>query len=177
MNALSTTLLTAIRNSLITKFGEANVMTACSVWSTVWSVASIASVFIAAGMVLGMLAQEPTVSAFAPSNGVPTIISTSGKPSYITSPVTLGPGINKVLYTTRIYASNGTVVYKYPDFLLEHDKLPAMSFKVPTLEPGTYFVRTKIKYALNPLRSSELEIELARLVVLDPSLTFIERQP
>lgn len=153
-----------ILNYLGQKFGEQAVCTTCNVINSIWSLASMVAVPVLAAGAAFMLLEQPSITAIDKTNGGPTVVVAQTTPAYLSSPVHLSSDVRRAAFNTYIKDQHGNVVFKYPQFITETPG-QNVSFKLPLLPEGTYYVRTKITYQLNPLKNAELDVGVARVVV------------
>lgn len=147
-------------------FSESTITLIKQIADGAWATVCMIGVPAGAVLILSMANQHPSVVSINSVNGVPTMIVSPTSPSYVSSPVTLGDDIKKAVYKAYIKDDTGKIVYRFPEFVTSHPG-QAISFKMPPLKAGTYYVKADIIYALNPIKTSTLDIELARVVSLD----------
>lgn len=151
--------------------GESFTQTLCSIYNAVWCAVCLAGVPLIAGFGIALFFQQPSVTAIkSQPSQLPTIEVNQATPSYLAAPVTLSSTITKVQYSAFLATGSGEVVYRYPAVMVtSHDgKIDAgdLSFRVPpNIKPGTYYLRADVAYPLNAVRTADLKIEMARLVV------------
>lgn len=149
------------------RLGSRVVCTTSTVCNAVWTAACLVTVpAIIAGTIF-MLAETPSVVGVDTQLRGPTLTTTRSTSLYVHSPVSLSKNIKVAEFHTYIKNERGEQVYSYPKILTENPD-QYISFKLPKLMPGVYYVRTSIKYQLNPLKTADLDVGIARVVVEDP---------
>ncbi len=155
---------------LINLLGEENALKLCSICSVAWTSVSVICVCAIVGVTVSMKFQKPAVTEVkAPRDQLPTVVATPDNSAYVASPLTLGPDIMKAQYLAFLTDEKGTTVYRYPEVVVDRPihviSAGGLSFKVPQLAPGTYYLKATVRYALNPLKEASLEVELARVII------------
>jgi hypothetical protein len=155
---------------LVSMLGEEIAMKLCAACSFLWTGVSVVCVCVIIGVFVAMTLQKPTLTEVrSPRSQLPVVVATPENSAYVASPLTLGPDVNKAQYMAYLTDDKGQVVYRYPQVVIDRPaqviSAGGLSFKVPQLAPGTYFLNAKIRYALNPLKEATLQMELARVLI------------
>jgi len=83
-------------------------------------------------------------------------------------PLTVRTETKKALYRVFITDNSGSVVYVFPDHLVENPqefRLSKYKLKLPVLNPGQYKVHTNLIYWFNPFKNGTVEFDVASLVI------------
>lgn len=141
------------------------------IYVSVWSWVCIIVVPVAVGAVLAMSQERPSVTAINAPQGQLPVIQTDphSNPVYVPSPLSLGPNITKAQYSAYLVNEHGDVMYRYPKVLVDRpdESIDAgdLSFKIPSISPGSYYLKATVVYQLNPLVNADMKVELARIIV------------
>lgn len=79
-------------------------------------------------------------------------------------------GTGTALYKQWIEDDNGKVVYTYDDYFIDYgaqNHVRNSSVFIPSLPPGHYVVKGSLSYRANPIKTSEVQLEVGSFVVID----------
>lgn len=156
-----------LHHALVRIIGHSAADSVCAITGALWTVTcmvGVPAIFIMGG---ALFVESPTVTELkSPVN----VAVSQTAPTYVASPVTLGPNITKAIYNAYIVNQQGEVIYRYPTMYIDTigGRIEAgdLSFKVPsTIEPGSYYLRADIVYPINAVKNGDLKMELARLII------------
>ena len=140
-------------------------------FDTSWAIISIIVVVFLICSSLYMLIQQPViVEVKSPRDQLPVVQLTPNSSSYISSPIGFNPKLGKASYEASLVDVTGKTVFIYPKIVLDkmdHSNVGAggLSFRIPDITPGTYYLNALIRYPLNPIKDASLSIEIARVVI------------
>jgi len=154
----------SLMNYLGSKFGEQAVCNACSIIDGIWGLTSMVAAILVPASFVFMLVEQPSIVGVSQESGGPTVVVSQSVPVYLESPVSLGKDVRKAAFATYIQNEKEEVVYNYPEVITDNPK-QKVSFKLPVLPDGVYYVRTSITYQLNPIKNAVLDVGVARVIV------------
>lgn len=160
-----------IGNGLARILGDAAAQTVCRTCDAAWGWFCLMVVPVAGGAVIAMSQEQPSVTAVrAPTVQLPVVqVDPRSASTYVSQPLSLGPRVTKAQFDAYLVNEQGEISYRYPTVILDRpdERIDAgdLSFKVPTITPGSYYLKADILYPLNPLKNADLKVEMARVIV------------
>lgn len=105
--------------------------------------------------------------------GTQDLTAMQGSSVYVDRSVTFTTDTNKASYTLWLEDTTGNITYQYPSVVLNDPKVLSLGgykLELPKyLASGEYILRAKVRYELNPVKTAETVVDLARVRVFPKS--------
>lgn len=160
---------------------HALVVKAFHIADTAFAVSSMCIVPAAMAISVFWYTQKPTLNNLD-RRSVTTLDVPAGATAKLADPFHLTADTSMAVYHVTLVDAYGDTAYVYPDVRVkdpQHMDLGAQSVRIPSsLAPGTYSVSVDVQYKLNPIKTANVRIQLARILVTSspsPQVTEVQR--
>ena len=134
----------------------------CHICNMVWAISCMLVVPALIGGVVALHFQQPAVVAVQ-KTGLMTVVSGTFTPIRIDSPIGVHVDTKQVMYRPVVVDLSGTVVHRLPEVTTSPDVNTL--FSIPPLPRGTYFLESQVLYPLNPVKTVQVEVTIARIEI------------